>query len=118
MNLYIYVDFNNAWCQATKDTSTIAGLQALHIINKPTTIAITYGLNKKNDESQILVYSLGGGTFDISLLSINDSIFAVLMIASDTHLRGEYFKNGLLITLSSCTRKKLVPMSVVIYEFP
>lgn len=63
------VDFNDAQRQATKDAGTIAGLQVLRIINEPTAAAIAYGLDKKGGESQIIVYDLGGGTFDVSLLS-------------------------------------------------
>jgi len=99
-------DFNNAQRQATKDAETIAGLQILRIINKPTAAAIAYGLDKKfKTKSQIIVYDLGGGTFDISLLSINNGIFEVLATAGDTHLGGEDFDNR-INTLSSNTRKK------------
>ena len=66
----------------TKDANTITGLQVLHIINKPTT-AIAYGLNKKDGESQIIVYDLRGGTCDVSLLSIDDGVFEVLATAGD-----------------------------------
>ena len=69
------LDFNEGQRQATKDAGTIAGLQVLRIINEPTAAAIAYGLNKKGEESQIIVYDLGGGTFDVSLLSIEDGVF-------------------------------------------
>ena len=82
--------------QATKDAGTIAGLQVLHIINEPTAAAIAYGLNKKGGESQIIVYNLGGGTFDVSLLSIDDGVFEVLATAGDTHLGGEDFDNRVM----------------------
>jgi heat shock protein 5 len=82
-------DFNDAQRQATEDAGTIAGLQVLRIINEPTAAAIAYGLNKKGGESQIIVYDLGGGTFDVSLLSIDDGVFEVLATAGDTHLGGE-----------------------------
>ena len=85
-----FLDFNDAQRQATKDAGTIAGLQVLRIINEPTAAAIAYGLSKK-DGSQIIVYDLGGGTFDVSLLSIDDGVFEILATAGDTHLGGEDF---------------------------
>ncbi|KDN52192.1 heat shock protein 70 [Tilletiaria anomala UBC 951] len=85
--------FNDAQRQATKDAGTIAGLQVLRIVNEPTAAAIAYGLDKKGGESQIIVYDLGGGTFDVSLLSIEDGVFEVLATAGDTHLGGEDFDN-------------------------
>lgn len=84
--------FNDAQRQATKDAGTIAGLTVLRIVNEPTAAAIAYGLDKKGD-SQIIVYDLGGGTFDVSLLSIEDGVFEVLATAGDTHLGGEDFDN-------------------------
>ncbi len=74
----------------------IAGLTILCIINEPTAAAIAYGLNKKGGESQIIVYDLGGRTFDVSLLSIEDGVFKVLATAGDTHLRGEDFDNRVM----------------------
>jgi endoplasmic reticulum chaperone BiP len=90
--------FNNAQRQATKDAGTIAGLTILRIINEPTAAAIAYGLDKKyaNGESKVLVYDLGGGTFDVSLLSIEDGVFEVLATAGDTHLGGEDFDNRVI----------------------
>jgi heat shock protein 5 len=88
--------FNDAQRQATKDAGTIAGLTVLRIINEPTAAAIAYGLNKKGAESQIIVYDLGGGTFDVSLLSIDDGVFEVLATAGDTHLGGEDFDNRVI----------------------
>lgn len=85
--------FNDAQRQATKDAGTIAGLNVLRIVNEPTAAAIAYGLDKKGGESQIIVYDLGGGTFDVSLLSIDDGVFEVLATAGDTHLGGEDFDN-------------------------
>ena len=67
-----FIDFNDAQCEATKDAETIAGFQALRIVNKPTAAAIAYGFNRKGDESQFVVYDLGGGTFDVPLLSNDD----------------------------------------------
>jgi len=98
--------FNDAQRQATKDAGTIAGLQVLRIINEPTAAAIAYGLNKKAGESQIVVYDLGGGTFDVSLLSIDDGIFEVLATAGDTHLGGEDFDNRVIDYLVKSYKKK------------
>lgn len=83
--------FNDAQRQATKDAGTIAGLVVLRIVNEPTAAAIAYGLDKGEEEKQIIVYDLGGGTFDVSLLSIAGGAFEVLATAGDTHLGGEDF---------------------------
>lgn len=83
--------FNDAQRQATKDAGTIAGLNVLRVVNEPTAAAIAYGLDKTGDERQIIVYDLGGGTFDVSLLSIDNGVFEVLATAGDTHLGGEDF---------------------------
>ncbi|KAG2181594.1 hypothetical protein INT44_008409 [Umbelopsis vinacea] len=88
--------FNDAQRQATKDAGTIAGLNILRIINEPTAAAIAYGLDKTGGERTILVYDLGGGTFDVSLLSIDDGVFEVLATAGDTHLGGEDFDNRVI----------------------
>ncbi len=69
------LDFNDAQRQATKDAGTIAGLNVLRVMSEPTAAALAYGLNKKGAESKIIVYDLGGGTFDVSLLSIEDGVF-------------------------------------------
>jgi heat shock protein 5 len=98
--------FNDAQRQATKDAGTIAGLQVLRIINEPTAAAIAYGLDKKGGESQIIVYDLGGGTFDVSLLSIDDGVFEVLATAGDTHLGGEDFDNRVIDYLVKIYKKK------------
>jgi len=98
--------FNDAQRQATKDAGTIAGLQVLRIINEPTAAAIAYGLNKKGGESQIIVYDLGGGTFDVSLLSIDDGVFEVLATAGDTHLGGEDFDNRVMDHFIKVYKKK------------
>ncbi|KDQ23873.1 hypothetical protein PLEOSDRAFT_62237 [Pleurotus ostreatus PC15] len=98
--------FNDAQRQATKDAGTIAGLQVLRIINEPTAAAIAYGLNKKAGESQIIVYDLGGGTFDVSLLSIDDGVFEVLATAGDTHLGGEDFDNRIIEHFTKQYKKK------------
>ncbi|KAF8235873.1 heat shock protein 70 [Tricholoma matsutake] len=98
--------FNDAQRQATKDAGTIAGLQVLRIINEPTAAAIAYGLNKKGGESQIIVYDLGGGTFDVSLLSIDDGVFEVLATAGDTHLGGEDFDNRVMEYMIKAYKRK------------
>jgi len=88
--------FNDSQRQATKDAGLIAGLNILRIINEPTAAAIAYGLDKKDEEKTVLIFDLGGGTFDVSLLSIDDGIFEVKATAGDTHLGGEDFDNLLM----------------------
>ena len=88
--------FNDSQRQATKDAGMIAGLNVLRIINEPTAAAIAYGLDKKEEEKTVLIFDLGGGTFDVSLLSIDDGIFEVKSTAGDTHLGGEDFDNVLM----------------------
>ena len=81
--------FNDAQRQATKDAGTISGLLVKRIINEPTAAAIAYGLDKKGNEQNILVFDLGGGTFDVTALSIDNGVFEVLATNGDTHLGGE-----------------------------
>jgi len=89
--------FNDSQRQATKDAGTIAGLNVLRIINEPTAAAIAYGLDKKGTgERNILIYDMGGGTFDVSILTIDDGIFEVKATAGDTHLGGEDFDNRIV----------------------
>ncbi len=88
--------FNDSQRQSTKDAGTIAGLNILRIINEPTAAAIAYGLDKKSGEQNVLIFDLGGGTFDVSLLSIDEGIFEVKATAGDTHLGGEDFDNRLV----------------------
>lgn len=83
--------FNDAQRQATKDAGVIAGLNVARIINEPTAAAIAYGLDKKGGEKNILVFDLGGGTFDVSILTIDNGVFEVLSTNGDTHLGGEFF---------------------------
>ncbi|CAL1128437.1 unnamed protein product, partial [Cladocopium goreaui] len=86
--------FNDSQRQATKDAGTITGMNVLRIINEPTAAAIAYGLDKKGTgERNVLIYDMGGGTFDVSLLTIEDGIFEVKATAGDTHLGGEDFDN-------------------------
>ena len=88
--------FNDSQRQATKDAGAIAGLNVLRIINEPTAAAIAYGLDKKGGERNVLIFDLGGGTFDVSLLTIEEGIFEVKATAGDTHLGGEDFDNRLV----------------------
>lgn len=94
--------FNDSQRQATKDSGTIAGLNVLRIINEPTAAAIAYGLDKKvgsaagSGERNVLIFDLGGGTFDVSILTIEDGIFEVKSTAGDTHLGGEDFDNRMV----------------------
>ncbi|KAK3029979.1 hypothetical protein RJ639_038078, partial [Escallonia herrerae] len=88
--------FNDAQRQATKDAGTIAGLNVERIVNEPTAAALAYGLNKNEDESNILVFDLGGGTFDVSILTIDDGVFEVRSTSGDTHLGGEDFDHRVM----------------------
>lgn len=89
--------FNDSQRQATKDAGRIASLEVLRIINEPTAAAIAYGLDKQNEqEINVLIFDLGGGTFDVSLLTIDDGVFEVMATAGDTHLGGEDFDNRLV----------------------
>ena len=89
--------FNDSQRQATKDAGAIAGLNVLRIINEPTAAAIAYGLDKKGaGERNVLIYDMGGGTFDVSVLTIEDGIFEVKSTAGDTHLGGEDFDNRIV----------------------
>ena len=81
--------FNDAQRQATKDAGKIAGLEVKRIINEPTAAALAYGLDKVNKDQKILVFDLGGGTFDVSVLELGDGVFEVLSTAGDNHLGGD-----------------------------
>merc|ERR1719391_822521 len=99
--------FNDAQRAATKDAGTIAGLEILRIINEPTAAAIAYGLDKSgHDEKNVLVFDLGGGTFDVSLLSITDGVFEVLATNGDTHLGGEDFDQRVMEHFLKLIKKK------------
>jgi heat shock protein 1/8 len=98
--------FNDSQRLATKDAGTIAGLNVLRIINEPTAAAIAYGLDKKGGEQNILIFDLGGGTFDVSLLTIEEGIFEVKATAGDTHLGGEDFDNRLVDHFMTEFKKK------------
>ena len=99
--------FNDSQRQATKDAGVIAGLNVLRIINEPTAAALAYGLDKKlKGEKNVLIFDLGGGTFDVSVLTIEDGIFEVKSTAGDTHLGGEDFDNRLVDHLSTEFKRK------------
>merc|ERR1711939_345142 len=99
--------FNDSQRQATKDAGIIAGLNVLRIINEPTAAAIAYGLDKgSKQEKTVLIFDLGGGTFDVSLLTIDDGIFEVKATAGDTHLGGEDFDNRLVTHFVSEFKRK------------
>merc|ERR1712195_66952 len=98
--------FNDAQRQATKDAGTISGLKVDRIINEPTAAAIAYGLDKKGGEKNILVFDLGGGTFDVTLLTIDNGVFEVLATNGDTHLGGEDFDQRIMKYFIKLFKKK------------
>ena len=98
--------FNDAQRQATKDAGTIAGLNVRRIINEPTAAAIAYGLDKKGGEKNILVFDLGGGTFDVTALTIDNGVFEVLATNGDTHLGGEDFDQRVMAYFIKLFKKK------------
>ena len=83
--------FNDSQRQATKDAGKIAGLNVLRIINEPTAAALSYGLDKEGKSQKVVIYDLGGGTFDVSIMEIGDGVFEVLATNGDTHLGGDDF---------------------------
>ncbi|HVS86224.1 MAG TPA: molecular chaperone DnaK [Gaiellaceae bacterium] len=88
--------FNNAQREATKDAGKIAGLNVLRIINEPTAAALAYGLDKEGADQTILVFDLGGGTFDVSVLELGDGVFEVKSTAGDNHLGGDNFDKAVV----------------------
>lgn len=98
--------FNDAQRQATKDAGTISGMTVMRIINEPTAAAIAYGLDKKEGEKNILVFDLGGGTFDVSLLTIDNGVFEVVSTNGDTHLGGEDFDQRVVDHFVKLYKKK------------
>jgi len=98
--------FNDAQRQATKDAGTISGMNVMRIINEPTAAAIAYGLDKKGGEKNILVFDLGGGTFDVTLLTIDNGVFEVLATNGDTHLGGEDFDQRVMQYFIKMLKKK------------
>merc|ERR1739847_259570 len=98
--------FNDAQRQATKDAGTIAGLNVMRIINEPTAAAIAYGLDKDEGEKNILVFDLGGGTFDVSMLTIDGGVFEVISTNGNTHLGGEDFDQRVMDYFMKLYKKK------------
>merc|ERR1712180_564343 len=98
--------FNDAQRQATKDAGVISGMTVMRIINEPTAAAIAYGLDKKEGEKNILVFDLGGGTFDVSLLTIDNGVFEVVSTNGDTHLGGEDFDQRVMEWFIKLYKKK------------
>eukprot|EP00551_Chaetoceros_affinis_P011038 CAMPEP_0203663032 /NCGR_PEP_ID=MMETSP0090-20130426/785_1 /ASSEMBLY_ACC=CAM_ASM_001088 /TAXON_ID=426623 /ORGANISM="Chaetoceros affinis, Strain CCMP159" /LENGTH=747 /DNA_ID=CAMNT_0050525895 /DNA_START=86 /DNA_END=2329 /DNA_ORIENTATION=- len=98
--------FNDAQRQATKDAGTIAGLKVERVINEPTAAAIAYGLDKLDKEETILVFDLGGGTFDVTLLRIDNGVFEVAATSGNTHLGGEDFDQRLMDFFMSQFKRK------------
>merc|ERR1711976_692649 len=98
--------FNDAQRQSTKDAGTISGLNVARIINEPTAAAIAFGLDKSKGETNILVFDLGGGTFDVSILTIDSGIFEVISTSGDTHLGGEDFDQRVMDFLMKVFKRK------------
>jgi len=98
--------FNDAQRQATKDAGTISGMKVERIINEPTAAAIAYGMDKTGGESNVLVFDLGGGTFDVTLLTIDNGVFEVLATNGDTHLGGEDFDQRVMQYFIKMMKKK------------
>ena len=105
--IFFLLDFNDAQRAATKDAGTISGLNVIRIINEPTAAAIAYGLNENaSEEKNVLVFDLGGGTFDVSLLTIADGVFEVVATNGDTHLGGEDFDQRVMDHFVKLFKKK------------
>ncbi|MDU5504958.1 MAG: Hsp70 family protein, partial [Anaerococcus vaginalis] len=98
--------FTDAQRQATKDAGKIAGLTVDRIINEPTAASLAYGLDKEDDQSKIMVYDLGGGTFDVSILEVGDGVFEVLSTRGNNKLGGDDFDNKLVDYLASEFKKE------------
>jgi molecular chaperone DnaK len=98
--------FNDSQRQATKDAGKIAGLDVLRIINEPTAAALAYGMDKEEQDQKIMVYDLGGGTFDVSILDIGDGVFEVLATNGNTHLGGDDFDQRIIDYLVSEFKKE------------
>ena len=107
ITFFFLLDFNDAQRAATKDAGTISGLNVIRIINEPTAAAIAYGLNENtSEEKNVLVFDLGGGTFDVSLLTIADGVFEVVATNGDTHLGGEDFDQRVMDHFVKLFKKK------------
>ena len=97
--------FSDSQRQATKDAGKIAGLEVLRIINEPTAAALAFGMDKEDQDQKIMVYDLGGGTFDVSILDIGDGVFEVLATNGNTHLGGDDFDQRIIDYLISEFKK-------------
>ncbi len=97
--------FSDSQRQATKDAGRIAGLEVLRIINEPTAASLAYGMDKEAQDQKIMIYDLGGGTFDVSILDIGDGVFEVLSTNGNTHLGGDDFDNAIIDYLASEFKK-------------
>ena len=97
--------FSDSQRQATKDAGKIAGLEVLRIINEPTAAALAYGMDKEDQDQKIMIYDLGGGTFDVSILDIGDGVFEVLSTNGNTHLGGDDFDEAIINYLTSEFKK-------------
>ena len=97
--------FSDSQRQATKDAGKIAGLEVLRIINEPTAAALAFGMDKEDQDQKIMVYDLGGGTFDVSILDIGDGVFEVLATNGNTHLGGDDFDQRIIDYLVSEFKK-------------
>lgn len=97
--------FTDAQRQATKDAGTIAGLEVLRIINEPTAAALSYGLDKQDQDQIVLVFDLGGGTFDVSILQLGDGVFEVKATAGNNHLGGDDFDNCIVEWMTAAFRE-------------
>ncbi|MFA7044901.1 MAG: molecular chaperone DnaK, partial [Candidatus Izemoplasmatales bacterium] len=98
--------FNDAQRQATKDAGKIAGLEVKRIINEPTAAALAFGIDKKTKEQTVLVYDLGGGTFDVSILELSEGTFEVISTSGDNHLGGDDFDQRIVEWLTEEFRKE------------
>src|SRR5699024_5884822 len=98
--------FNDAERQATRDAGIIAGLEVERIINEPTAAALAYGIDKENEDQTILVYDLGGDTFDVSILDIGDGTFEVISTAGDNRLSGDDFDDLIIEHMVAKVRKE------------
>lgn len=98
--------FSDAQRQATKDAGAIAGLEVLRIINEPTAASLAYGIDKQDQDQTILVFDLGGGTFDVSILQLGDGVFEVRSTAGNNHLGGDNFDECILDWLLACFKEQ------------
>ncbi|WJI30425.1 molecular chaperone DnaK [Thermosynechococcus sp. B3] len=98
--------FSDAQRQATKDAGAIAGLEVMRIINEPTAASLAYGIDKQDQDQTILVFDLGGGTFDVSILQLGDGVFEVRSTAGNNHLGGDNFDECILDWLLACFKEQ------------